>query len=125
MVRHRSIFSVKFSADANFVLSGSDDTNIRIWKAEASKSLAKVRLRVDSSIVVGVPSNVRFWKWLARVCAGGSSRAPQARVQRVAQGALPAPARDQPHRQVRAARSFHALEARSSHALRVLCCLLL
>lgn len=40
----RRIFSVKFSADANFVLSGSDDTNIRIWKAEASKSLAKVRL---------------------------------------------------------------------------------
>jgi WD40 repeat protein len=37
------IFSVKFSADSNFVLSGSDDTNIRIWKSEASKKLSKVR----------------------------------------------------------------------------------
>ncbi|KAG7390962.1 rRNA-processing protein sof1 [Phytophthora pseudosyringae] len=39
------IFSVKFSADANFVLSGSDDTNIRVWKAEASKKLSKVAPR--------------------------------------------------------------------------------
>jgi WD repeat and SOF domain-containing protein 1 len=33
------IFCVNYSADAQFVLSGSDDTNIRIWKVEASKSL--------------------------------------------------------------------------------------
>lgn len=48
----RRIFSVKFSADANFVLSGSDDTNIRIWKAEASKSLAKVRPGLPQQVLV-------------------------------------------------------------------------
>lgn len=37
--RMQRIFSVKFSADSNFVLSGSDDTNIRIWKAEANKKV--------------------------------------------------------------------------------------
>ncbi|KAI9910637.1 hypothetical protein PsorP6_010421 [Peronosclerospora sorghi] len=36
------IFSVKLNSDSNFVLSGSDYTNIRIWKAEASKKLSKV-----------------------------------------------------------------------------------
>lgn len=30
------------TADANFILSGSDDTNVRIWKTQASKSLKKV-----------------------------------------------------------------------------------
>ena len=45
-VRHRyhtkrmqRIFCVNFSADARFVLSGSDDTNIRIWKAQAAAPL--------------------------------------------------------------------------------------
>jgi WD repeat and SOF domain-containing protein 1 len=31
---------VLYSQDARFVISGSDDSNIRLWKAEASKSLA-------------------------------------------------------------------------------------
>ncbi|ETW03219.1 hypothetical protein H310_05623 [Aphanomyces invadans] len=39
------IFAVKFSADAKFVLSGSDDTNIRIWKAQASRTLGKLNPR--------------------------------------------------------------------------------
>ena len=30
---------VACSSDAQFVLSGSDDTNIRVWKSSASKSL--------------------------------------------------------------------------------------
>jgi WD repeat and SOF domain-containing protein 1 len=34
------VFCVNYSADSRFVLSGSDDTNIRIWKSDASKSLA-------------------------------------------------------------------------------------
>jgi WD repeat and SOF domain-containing protein 1 len=36
---------VLFSPDAKFVLSGSDDTNIRIWKAQASDPLRTVRRR--------------------------------------------------------------------------------
>jgi WD repeat and SOF domain-containing protein 1 len=37
--RMQRVFCVNFSADSKFVLSGSDDTNIRIWKAAASAAL--------------------------------------------------------------------------------------
>ena len=37
--RMQRIFCVNFTTDSKFVLSGSDDTNIRIWKAKASESL--------------------------------------------------------------------------------------
>lgn len=37
--RMQRVFSVNYSNDAQFVFSGSDDTNIRVWKAQASKSL--------------------------------------------------------------------------------------
>lgn len=41
--RMQRIFCVNFSADGRFVLSGSDDTNIRIWKAQASAPLCRRR----------------------------------------------------------------------------------
>ncbi len=34
--RMQRIFSVRFSADNKYVLTGSDDTNIRLWKAQAA-----------------------------------------------------------------------------------------
>jgi WD repeat and SOF domain-containing protein 1 len=37
--RMQRIFTVRFSADAQYVLSGSDDTNIRLWKARASEPI--------------------------------------------------------------------------------------
>lgn len=37
--RMQQIFSVLWSMDNQYVLSGSDDMNIRIWKAEAAKPL--------------------------------------------------------------------------------------
>eukprot|EP01083_Nonionella_stella_P096936 272511_1 len=37
--RMQRVFCVNFSADNNFVLSGSDDTNVRIWKSQAAKPL--------------------------------------------------------------------------------------
>jgi len=40
--RMQRVFSVLFSRDAKFVVSGSDDTNLRIWKADASSSLTKL-----------------------------------------------------------------------------------
>ena len=36
------MFCVKFSGDATYVLSGSDNTNIRMWKAKASEQLGVV-----------------------------------------------------------------------------------
>lgn len=43
--RMQRIFCVQWSSDATFVLSGSDETNIRLWKAEASKRIGKLRGR--------------------------------------------------------------------------------
>ena len=37
--RMQRVFSVLYSNDARYVLSGSDDTNIRIWKAKSSQPL--------------------------------------------------------------------------------------
>lgn len=36
----RSVFSVKYTSDARFIISGSDDFAMRIWKAHASERLA-------------------------------------------------------------------------------------
>mmetsp|Transcript_729 Transcript_729/g.2165 ORF Transcript_729/g.2165 Transcript_729/m.2165 type:complete len:450 (-) Transcript_729:146-1495(-) len=35
--RMQRVFAVRFSGDASYVFSGSDDMNVRIWKAEASE----------------------------------------------------------------------------------------
>ncbi|KAJ9061598.1 Protein sof1, variant 2 [Entomophthora muscae] len=37
--RMQRVFAVKFTMDSKYVLSGSDDTNIRLWKADASERL--------------------------------------------------------------------------------------
>ncbi|XP_062153694.1 uncharacterized protein LOC133861890 [Alnus glutinosa] len=37
--RMQRVFCVKFSCDASYVISGSDDTNVRLWKAKASEQL--------------------------------------------------------------------------------------
>mmetsp|Transcript_7514 Transcript_7514/g.9039 ORF Transcript_7514/g.9039 Transcript_7514/m.9039 type:complete len:444 (-) Transcript_7514:1473-2804(-) len=39
--RMQRVFCARFTADAKFVLSGSDDTNIRIWKAKANQKLGQ------------------------------------------------------------------------------------
>ncbi|KAF4613062.1 hypothetical protein D9613_011063 [Agrocybe pediades] len=43
--RMQRVTSTVFSADARFVLSGSDDGNVRIWKAKASDKLGVVTAR--------------------------------------------------------------------------------
>ncbi|KAK4766500.1 hypothetical protein SAY87_008142 [Trapa incisa] len=40
--RMQRVFCVKFSCDAGYVISGSDDTNLRVWKAKASEQLGVV-----------------------------------------------------------------------------------
>ncbi|KMZ64996.1 WD repeat and SOF1 domain-containing protein [Zostera marina] len=37
--RMQRVFCVKFSGDASYVISGSDDTNLRVWKANASEQM--------------------------------------------------------------------------------------
>lgn len=37
--RMQRVFCVKFSCDASYVISGSDDTNVRLWKAIASEQM--------------------------------------------------------------------------------------
>ncbi|KAI9095156.1 WD40-repeat-containing domain protein [Phlyctochytrium arcticum] len=48
--RMQRIFCVKFSMDAKFVLSGSDDGNIRLWKASASDKLGTTTNRERSAL---------------------------------------------------------------------------
>ena len=48
--RMQRIFCVKWSSDNSYVLSGSDETNIRLWKASASKKLGKLRGRERASL---------------------------------------------------------------------------
>lgn len=36
------VFCVKFTGDGSYVISGSDDTNLRLWKAKASEQLGVV-----------------------------------------------------------------------------------
>ena len=43
--RMQRIFCVKWSSDATYVLSGSDEMNIRMWKANAAKKLGKLSPR--------------------------------------------------------------------------------
>jgi len=44
------VTSTLYSADARFVLSGSDDGNIRIWKAKASEKLGVITARERAAI---------------------------------------------------------------------------
>lgn len=48
--RMQRVFCVNFSADGRYVLSGSDDTNIRVWKAQASKPMKRLLPRERSKL---------------------------------------------------------------------------
>ncbi|KAJ3196020.1 rRNA-processing protein sof1 [Irineochytrium annulatum] len=45
--RMQRIFCVKFSMDSKYVLSGSDDGNVRLWKANSHEKLGNVKLCVS------------------------------------------------------------------------------
>jgi WD repeat and SOF domain-containing protein 1 len=47
--RMQRIFAVKFTSDNKYILSGSDDTNLRLWKARASDIIGNVLPREQAS----------------------------------------------------------------------------
>lgn len=52
-----SVFSVKFTPDSKYVLSGSDDGNIRLWRANASdrsgiqSARQRTKLEYDQALI--------------------------------------------------------------------------
>ena len=48
--RMQKVFAVRYSMDSKFVLSGSDEGNIRLWKAQASDKLGTLSNREVASI---------------------------------------------------------------------------
>ena len=49
-MRMHRIFSTRFSGDSNFILSASEDTNIRVWKANASAPIGVLHPREKRSL---------------------------------------------------------------------------
>jgi WD repeat and SOF domain-containing protein 1 len=45
--RMQRVFTVNYSSDSQFVISGSDDMNLRIWKAEASAHVGVQNSRAE------------------------------------------------------------------------------
>jgi len=43
--RMQRIFCIRWSSDATYLISGSDETNIRLWKANASRKVGRLRPR--------------------------------------------------------------------------------
>lgn len=47
--RMQRVITVNYSADNNFILSGSDDTNLRLWKSQATQKLGQLTTREESA----------------------------------------------------------------------------
>ena len=58
--RMQRIFCVQWSADASYILSGSDEMNIRLWKAEASSKTGKLRPREKQALHYAAKLRHRF-----------------------------------------------------------------
>ena len=58
--RMQHVFSVAYSTDSKYILSGSDDTNIRIWKSHASESVSILTGREDRKIKYNRKLKERF-----------------------------------------------------------------
>lgn len=58
--RMQRVFCVKWSPDASFVLSGSDEMNIRIWKAEAAAKLGPLAPREKAALTYNKKLKERY-----------------------------------------------------------------
>ena len=47
--RMQRVFTVQYTLDNKYVVSGSDDTNLRLWKARASEQLGQLTSREESA----------------------------------------------------------------------------
>lgn len=48
--RMQRVFSVQYTMDSSFIISGSDDSNLRLWKSKASEPLGQKTVREESSL---------------------------------------------------------------------------
>lgn len=48
--RMQRVFTVNYTMDNTYIVSGSDDTNVRLWKARASEKLGQLTTREESSM---------------------------------------------------------------------------
>ena len=48
--RMQRVFCVGYTSDHKYVLSGSDDTNVRLWKARASEKIGQLSAREETSL---------------------------------------------------------------------------
>lgn len=58
--RMQRLFCVRYSMDASYVLSGSDDGNIRLWKARASAKLGVLAPRESTALEYATALKERF-----------------------------------------------------------------
>ncbi len=48
--RMQRVFTVNYTADNKYIISGSDDTNLRLWKANASEKTGQASVREQKSM---------------------------------------------------------------------------
>jgi WD40 repeat protein len=58
--RMQRVFTVNYTPDSRYVLSGSDDTNVRLWKAKSSDPLTRVRVLCQRAAVGTYPQSSAF-----------------------------------------------------------------
>ena len=60
MLTRTRVFSAKFTPDSQYILSGSDDGNVRLWRADASRREGIKSARQRQSLEYGETLKERF-----------------------------------------------------------------
>ncbi|KAL2931389.1 DDB1- and CUL4-associated factor 13 [Bienertia sinuspersici] len=78
--RMQRVFCVKFSCDASYVISGSDDTNLRLWKARASEQLGVLlpREQKKHEYNAAVKNRYKFLPEVKRIIRDDAQTLPKA-----------------------------------------------